>query len=118
MNGNEATAIVWWQGMLGVAGGLLAVYLMLLILLWCYARKHPETLTMKDALRLLPDLLRLIRSFTADRSIPAGVRVRLVLVLRAVIRTWPRRISGYGAYGPCLRQVLCGKSRNVRVAWT
>ena len=70
-----------WETAAGVVGGLLLLYAVLLALLWGYARRHPETVTMKDALRLLPDLLRLIRRLAADSSIPAGVRVRLVLLL-------------------------------------
>lgn len=49
MNGNEAAAFVWWQSLLAAVGVLLVLYAALLILLWCYARKHPEILTMKDA---------------------------------------------------------------------
>ncbi|MHA7295120.1 YkvA family protein [Arthrobacter sp. HLT1-21] len=81
MNGDEPAAFVWWQSALVVIGGLVALYAVLLILLWCYARKHPDTLTMKDALRLLPDLLRLLRSLAADKSQPAGVRAGVVLLL-------------------------------------
>jgi uncharacterized membrane protein YkvA (DUF1232 family) len=36
---------------------------------------------MKEALRLLPDLLTLLRRLTADRTLPRGIRVRLVLLL-------------------------------------
>ncbi|MDJ0357688.1 DUF1232 domain-containing protein [Paenarthrobacter sp. PH39-S1] len=36
---------------------------------------------MRDALRLLPDLLTLLRRLTADRTLPRGIRVRLVLLL-------------------------------------
>lgn len=67
--------------MAGAAGGLLLVYLLLLLLLWRYARRHPETVTMKDALRLLPDLLRLLRRLLADRTLGAGLRIRLALLL-------------------------------------
>ena len=70
-----------WETAAGVIGGVLAVYAVLLLLLWAYARRHPETVTMKDALRLLPDLLRLIRRLLADRSVAVGVRVRLALLL-------------------------------------
>lgn len=70
-----------WETLAGVVGGVLAVYAVLLLLLWAYARRHPETVTMKDALRLLPDLLRLIRRLLADRSVAVGVRVRLALLL-------------------------------------
>ncbi|KRE81755.1 YkvA family protein [Arthrobacter sp. Soil763] len=70
-----------WETLAGVVGGLLLVYAVLLALLWGYARRHPETVTMKDALRLLPDLLRLIRRLVADRTVAVGVRVRLALLL-------------------------------------
>jgi uncharacterized membrane protein YkvA (DUF1232 family) len=70
-----------WETLAGVIGGVLVVYAVLLLLLWTYARRHPETVTMKDALRLLPDLLRLIRRLLADRSVAVGVRVRLALLL-------------------------------------
>lgn len=36
---------------------------------------------MKDALRLLPDLLRLLPRLVADRTLGAGVRIRLALLL-------------------------------------
>jgi len=61
--------------------GLLVVYGALLLLLWRYARRHPETVDLRDALRLLPDVLRLVRRLAGDRSLPRGVRVRLVLLL-------------------------------------
>lgn len=70
-----------WETVAGIAAGLLLAYAALLVLLWIYARRHPETVTMKDALRLLPDLLRLVRRLAADRTLAAGVRVRLVLLL-------------------------------------
>lgn len=70
-----------WETLAGVIGGLLLMYAVLLVLLWSYARRHPETVTMKDALRLLPDLLRLIRRLIADGSVAVGVRIRLVLLL-------------------------------------
>jgi hypothetical protein len=69
-----------WETVAGIVAGLLLAYAVLLVLLWVYARRHPETVTMKDALRLLPDLLRLVRRLAADRTLPAGVRVRLDLV--------------------------------------
>jgi len=72
---------MWWQTLLGVLAGLVLIYVALLLLLWRYARRHPDTVTIRDALRLLPDLLRLIRRLAADKTVPTGVRVRLVLLL-------------------------------------
>ena len=61
--------------------GVLVAYGVALLALWRYARAHPEALTLREALRLLPDLLRLFRGLAADRTLPRGVRVRLVLLV-------------------------------------
>lgn len=70
-----------WDAAIAIIGGVVLFYAVLLILLALYARKHPETVGMKEALRLLPDLLTLLRRLTADRTLPRGIRVRLVLLL-------------------------------------
>ncbi len=72
---------MWWQTLLGVLAGLLVLYLVLLGLLWRYSRSHPKAVSMRAALRLLPDLLRLVRRLAADPALPRGARVRLVLLL-------------------------------------
>jgi uncharacterized membrane protein YkvA (DUF1232 family) len=68
----------WPELLLAVAGGLLVLWAALLALLW---RARPEDLTVREALRLAPDLVRLVRRLAADRSLPRGVRVRLWLLL-------------------------------------
>jgi len=72
---------MWWRALVGFLAGLLLVYAALLGLLWGYARRHPGAITGRGALRLLPDVLRLVRRLAADRSLPAGVRLRLALLL-------------------------------------
>ena len=68
-----------WVRLVGaVVGGLLVLWLLLLALLW---RARPDELTARGALRLLPDVLRLVRRLAADRSLPRAVRVRLWLLL-------------------------------------
>ena len=49
----------WWDAAIPVIGGVVLIYAVLLVLLALYARKHPETVSVRDALRLLPDLLAL-----------------------------------------------------------
>ena len=61
-----------------VVGGLLLLWGVLLLLLW---RARPPDLTVREALRLLPDLVRMVRRLAADRSVPRDVRVRLWLLL-------------------------------------
>ncbi len=73
--------MTWWRLLLGVAAGLALVYGVLLTLLWRYARAHPESVRLRDALRLLPDLLRLLRRLLADGTLPTGVRVRVALLV-------------------------------------
>lgn len=60
----------WWDTGIAVIGGVVLIYAVLLVLLALYARKHPETVSMREALRLLPDLLTLLRRLTADRTLP------------------------------------------------
>lgn len=41
----------------------------------------PDDVSLRDAMRLLPDLLRLFKRLAADPTLPRGVRVRLALLL-------------------------------------
>jgi uncharacterized membrane protein YkvA (DUF1232 family) len=69
----------WWtQALLGVLGGLLVLWIALVAVLWL---TKPDELRLREAMRLLPDLVRLLRRLAADESLPRGVRVRLWLLL-------------------------------------
>ncbi|HYH29022.1 MAG TPA: DUF1232 domain-containing protein [Pseudonocardia sp.] len=72
------TGSFWWDLLLGVAAALLLVWLALIVVL---LRVGPRGTLLREALRLLPDVLRLIRRLAADPSLPRGVRVRLGLLL-------------------------------------
>lgn len=72
---------MWWQILIGVLGGLLLLWLVLLILLWAAARGQPDKTTLRDALRLVPDVIRLVRRLAADRSVPRAVRIWLFVLL-------------------------------------
>ncbi|WP_448616022.1 YkvA family protein [Modestobacter sp. URMC 112] len=61
-----------------VAGSLLVLWLLLLVLLWL---RRPDDLTVREALRLLPDVLRLVRRLAADRDLPLALRLRVWLLL-------------------------------------
>jgi len=63
-----------------VVGGLLLLWLGTLLLVW-----RSRSLAPREALRLLPDLLRLVRRLAADRSLPRGVRIRLWLLLAYLV---------------------------------
>lgn len=72
---------MWWQIVVGVAAGFLLLWLVMLVLLWFVARDLGRRVGLRDALRLVPDTVRLLRRLAADPSLPRGVRVRLVLLL-------------------------------------
>jgi uncharacterized membrane protein YkvA (DUF1232 family) len=61
-----------------VLAGLLLLWLLLLGVLWA---TRPSDVRLRELLRLLPDLLRLVRRLAADRTLPRGIRVRLWLLL-------------------------------------
>ncbi|WP_433305835.1 YkvA family protein [Actinoplanes sp. CA-030573] len=68
----------WWKTLIGIGVGLVLIWVALLIALLV---AKPGRGQLKEALRLLPDLLRLLRRLAADRSLPRGVRVRLGLLI-------------------------------------
>jgi uncharacterized membrane protein YkvA (DUF1232 family) len=72
---------MWWQPLLGSIAGLLVLYLALVAFLWRAYRRDPGVHRLRTALRLLPDLIRLVRRLAADPELPRGVRVRLLLLL-------------------------------------
>jgi uncharacterized membrane protein YkvA (DUF1232 family) len=68
----------WWTIPLGIVGGLVVVWAALVVVLWM---TKPGDYDLKDALRLLPDLIRMIKRLAADPATPRGVRIRLLLLL-------------------------------------
>ena len=72
----------WVRPVAIVVGSLLVLWLLLVAVLW---RARPDELTARGALRLLPDVLRLVRRLATDRSLPRAVRVRLWLLLAYLV---------------------------------
>ena len=68
----------WWSIPLSILAGLLLIWLVFAAVLWL---AKPDEYAIKDAIRLLPDLLRLIKRLATDPETPRGVRVRLALLL-------------------------------------
>lgn len=62
--------------------GLVAAWLLLLVVLWLI---RPRDVGARELVRLVPDILRLVRDLIADRSAPRGVRVALVILLAWLI---------------------------------
>jgi uncharacterized membrane protein YkvA (DUF1232 family) len=68
--------------LIGILVGLLAVWIALLVLLWLF---RPRGVPLREALRIVPDLIRLVRSLVSDRTAPLGVRLALVFLLAWLI---------------------------------
>ena len=72
------TGHMWANVLIGVAVALLLTWILLVVAL---AVGRPKGRLLSESIRLLPDLLRLLRRLAVDRSQPAGVRIRLGLLL-------------------------------------
>ena len=71
------TGSFWWDLVIGVVSALLLAWLALVIAL---AILRPRG-GLREALRVLPDVLRLVRRLAADKTLPRGIRIRLGLLL-------------------------------------
>ena len=72
------TGSFWLDLLLGMAAALLLAWLALVIGL---VLARPRGGLLREALRLLPDVLRLVRRLATDPTLPRGVRIRLGLLL-------------------------------------
>lgn len=66
---------------LEVLAGLLVLYGVLVVALWRAYRHEPDVSVLRLAVRMLPDLVGLLRGLAADPALPRGVRVRLGLLV-------------------------------------
>jgi uncharacterized membrane protein YkvA (DUF1232 family) len=73
--------MTWWHIVLSILGGVVLLWLILVVALLWSARKQPNTTTLRDALRLVPDVIRLLRRLVADPTVPRAVRIWLTLLL-------------------------------------
>ena len=69
---------LWFDLLLGLAAGLLLAWAALVVALVIV---RPRSGLLGEALRLLPDLLRMLRRLAADRTLPRGMRAALALLL-------------------------------------
>ena len=101
-----------------VLGGLLLLWAVLLLVLWL---ARPDDLTLRDALRLVPDVVRLVRRLAADPAQPRGVRVRLWLLLAYLalpVDLVPDVVPVLGHVDDAVVVVLALRSVVRRAGWT
>lgn len=61
-----------WGFIAGFAAGLIAVWLLFVAVLWAV---RPRDVRLGQLVRIVPDVVRLVRDLIRDRSAPLGVRV-------------------------------------------
>lgn len=71
----------WWSIVVAGVGGVLLFWIALMAALVIGARRAGDRTRLADLLRLVPDVVRLLRRLVADRSVPRSVRVALVVLL-------------------------------------
>ncbi len=64
----------WAIILLSVAGGILLLWIALLALLWVQQRRAGNEVDWREIVRLVPDVVRLIRRLAADPQVPRGTR--------------------------------------------
>ncbi|HEX4687408.1 MAG TPA: DUF1232 domain-containing protein [Nocardioides sp.] len=70
-----------WHAAIAVTAGLILVWIAMVAVLYALARREDEPVQLREVLRLVPDVLRLLRRLAADPDLPRGVRWRLSAVV-------------------------------------
>lgn len=90
----------------GVVLGLVGVWVVLIVVLWLL---RPKGVAMRELLRLIPDVLRLLRSVITDPKAPLDVRILiggLVLWIVSPIDLIPEFIPILGPFDDVIVAVL------------
>jgi uncharacterized membrane protein YkvA (DUF1232 family) len=74
----RVTGSFWWDLLIGIGAALLLMWIALVVVL---IAMRPRRGLLTEALRLLPDVVRLLRRLAGNDSLPRGIRIRLVLLL-------------------------------------
>lgn len=68
----------WWMILVGIAAALVFIWLALGVTLWI---TKPDDVGIQDMLRLLPDVLRLLKRLATDPLLPRRIRIVLIVLL-------------------------------------
>lgn len=69
---------MWRDLLIALAGAAILTWLALIVALLMI---RPKGNLLREALRILPDLVRLLKNLGTDSTLPRGVRIRLVLLM-------------------------------------
>lgn len=68
----------WWMISVGLLAALVVIWAALAVTLWL---AKPDDVGIQDMLRLLPDVLRLLKRLATDPQMPRRIRVALAVLL-------------------------------------
>ncbi|CQD20432.1 hypothetical protein BN000_04905 [Mycobacterium europaeum] len=71
----------WWMIPIGLMCAFAVIWVILAITFWLMKPKA----NMQDLVRLLPDVLRLLKRLAADRELPRRIRIALVALIGFVV---------------------------------
>ena len=64
---------------------LASIVIIWIVLVGALLVAKPDSITLRDAARILPDTVRLVRRLAADKTLHRGVRIRLWLLLAYLV---------------------------------
>ncbi len=71
----------WWMIPVSIASAVVVIWLILAVTFWL---TKPDELTVQEFIRLLPDLLRMLKRLAVDPDMPLRIRLGLWLLLAFV----------------------------------
>jgi uncharacterized membrane protein YkvA (DUF1232 family) len=71
----------WVTLVIAVVGGVLVLWLALIALLWVQQRRTGSAVDWRAMMRLVPDVVRLVKRLATDPKVPRGTRWWLVALL-------------------------------------
>ncbi len=74
-----------WQIAGAAVGSLLLIWVALVATLYMIGRRGQDPMRLKDLLRLVPDVIRLLRRLAADPTLARGLRIKLALLVGYLI---------------------------------
>jgi uncharacterized membrane protein YkvA (DUF1232 family) len=103
------------ETVLAIVAGLAAVWAVLVVLLWVL---RPKEVPMREVVRVVPDLVRLLRSLLIDGSTPLDVRLvlaGLVVWLLSPIDLIPDFLPGIGVLDDVVLTIVAVRYTRRRV---
>lgn len=71
----------WMIVVLAMIGGVMLLWVVLIALLWVQQRRTGSTVDWRAMMRLVPDVIRLVKRLATDPSVPRGTRWSLLALL-------------------------------------